>query len=177
MEQPAPPPPQPLQLTISIASGMEHVGREEWDACAAGGDEVNPFLLHDFLSALEGSRSAVRDEGWQAQHVLVRHGGTGQLLGCAPMYLKAHSYGEYVFDQAWANAYHRMLGQPYYPKLLVGVPFTPVTGPRLLARPGEQAGAVRRALADALKQVRVWVFLCLQRGRMRDVRGQPSVTA
>lgn len=92
-------PPPPLELTVSLASGAQHVGREEWDACATGGGAVNPFVLHDFLAVLEESGSAVREEGWLPQHVLVRRGDTGELLGCAPCYLKAHSYGEYVFDQ------------------------------------------------------------------------------
>lgn len=91
--------PEPLELTVSLASGMKHVGEAEWDACAASGPELNPFVLHSFLAALESSGSAVRDEGWLPQHMLVRHGGTGELLGCCPMYLKGHSYGEYVFDQ------------------------------------------------------------------------------
>lgn len=144
---------EPLGLTVGLASGMEHVGQEEWDACAASGAEINPFVLHSFLHTLERSGSAVRDEGWLPQHMLVRHGNTGELLGCCPLYLKGHSYGEYVFDQSWADAYHRMMGRPYYPKLLVGVPFTPVPGPRLLVKPGPHAAAVRRALADTLKQV------------------------
>ncbi|EFN55029.1 hypothetical protein CHLNCDRAFT_48894 [Chlorella variabilis] len=132
---------------------MEHVSKEEWDACATAGGEVNPFLLHDFLHALEASGSAVKEEGWLPQHVLVRRGDSGELLGCCPMYLKGHSYGEYVFDSSWANAYHRMMGQNYYPKLLVGVPFTPVPGQRLLVKAGPHADAVRGALADTLKQV------------------------
>lgn len=99
---------------------MAHVGKEEWDVCAMGGDEVNPFLLYDFLSAMEDSKSAVREQGWQAQHVLVRNTSSGELLGCAPMYLKAHSYGEYIFDNSWGNAYQRMTGQNYYPKVSAG---------------------------------------------------------
>ncbi|PRW57010.1 hypothetical protein C2E21_4042 [Chlorella sorokiniana] len=132
---------------------MEHITREEWDACAAGDGETNPFLLHDFLAVLEESDSAVKEEGWLPQHVLVRRTDTGELLGCAPCYLKAHSYGEYVFDQSWGSAYQRMLRQPYYPKLLVGVPFTPVPGPRLLVKPGPHAAAVRRAMASSLQQI------------------------
>lgn len=92
---------EPLELTVGLASGMEHVGQEEWDACAASGAEINPFVLHSFLHTLERSGSAVRDEGWLPQHMLVRHGHTGELLGCCPLYLKGHSYGEYVFDQRW----------------------------------------------------------------------------
>lgn len=92
-------PPQ-LELSVSLANGMQHVGRDEWDACATGAGETNPFLLHDFLAVVEESGSAVKEEGWLPQHLLVRRTDTGELLGCAPMYLKAHSYGEYVFDQA-----------------------------------------------------------------------------
>ena len=77
-----------MELTLSLASGMQHVGREEWDACATAGGELNPFLLHDFLLALEESGSAVKEQGWLPQHVLVRRSDTGELLGCAPMYLK-----------------------------------------------------------------------------------------
>ena len=82
---------------------MEYIGEEEWDACATSGREVNPFLLHAFLELAESSGCAVRDKGWLPQHVLVRNGVTGELLGCCPMYLKGHSYGEYVFDQRWVS--------------------------------------------------------------------------
>jgi hypothetical protein len=92
---------EPLKLTVSLASGMQFIGQEEWDACATGGGEVNPFVLHDFLHVLEASGSAVREEGWLGQHLVVRRSDGGELLGCCPMYLKAHSYGEYVFDQSW----------------------------------------------------------------------------
>lgn len=131
---------------------MKHVGKEEWDACATSGVEVNPFVLHDFLHAVEASKSAVKEEGWLPQHVLVRNA-AGELLGCCPMYLKGNSYGEYIFDNNWANAYQRMLMKPYYPKMLVGVPFTPVPGPRLLVKQGPHATEVRRILADSLKKV------------------------
>ena len=112
-----------------------------WDACV-GADQ--PFLSHAFLAALEASGSACRETGWLPLHAVVER--DGRLLGCAPMYLKSHSYGEYVFDWGWANAYERAGGR-YYPKLQVAVPFTPVPGPRLLLAPG--AGPeVRAALAQ-----------------------------
>ena len=87
---------------MSLSTGMEYIGEEEWDACATSGREVNPFLLHAFLELAESSGCAVRDKGWLPQHVLVRNGVSGELLGCCPMYLKGHSYGEYVFDHRWA---------------------------------------------------------------------------
>ena len=95
-------------------------------------------------------RSAART-GWQPRHLLAEDA-NGTLLGAAPCYVKTHSRGEYVFDQGWAEAFERA-GGDYYPKLQVAVPFTPVTGPRLLARPGPLAEAVRGALADALAEI------------------------
>jgi hypothetical protein len=100
---------------------------------------------------LEASASVGGRTGWQPRHLLAE-GGDGALLGAAPCYVKVHSRGEYVFDQGWAEAYERA-GGDYYPKLQVAVPFTPVTGPRLLARPGPLAEAVRGSLADALVQI------------------------
>jgi uncharacterized protein len=109
----------------------------EWDACANPADaEVNPFLSHAFLHALEASGSVAPARGWQPVH-LVADDPSGAIAGAVPMYLKSHSRGEYVFDHAWADAWHRAGGR-YYPKLQVAVPFTPVTGPRLLARTDAQ---------------------------------------
>ena len=106
-----------------------------WDACAGADD---PFVSHAFLSALEDSGSATPETGWQPQHLTVA-GGDGDVLGVAPLYLKSHSYGEYVFDWGWAEAYERAGGR-YYPKLQASVPFTPVTGPRFLIRPTVDSG-------------------------------------
>ena len=97
------------------------------------------------------SHSVGARTGWQPRHLLAEDT-SGALLGCAPCYVKSHSRGEYVFDHGWAEAFERA-GGDYYPKLQVAVPFTPVTGPRLLARPGPQAEAVRGGLADALAEV------------------------
>jgi len=110
----------------------------------------NPFVSHDFLSALEESRSVGGRTGWQVQHVLAKTS-DGALVAAAPGYLKSHSRGEYVFDAGWAEAYERA-GGSYYPKLQIAVPFTPATGPRLLVRNGLPAAAVSRALASGLTQ-------------------------
>ena len=116
--------------TIKVLSSLRDVPADQWDACA-GAD--NPFVSHGFLSALEDSGSASSDSGWLAQH-LTALDETGTTIAAMPLYLKSHSYGEYVFDWGWADAYERAGGQ-YYPKLLSAVPFTPATGRRLLLHP------------------------------------------
>ena len=115
-------------IEVRLVQGIDQVAASDWDACA-GADQ--PFLSHAFLSALETSGSASADTGWLPLHLVAEQ--EGRVIACAPMYLKSHSYGEYVFDWAWADAYERAGGR-YYPKLQVAVPFTPVPGPRLLAR-------------------------------------------
>ncbi len=110
--------------------------------------EYNPFLSHDFLWSLEESGSATRKTGWLGQH-LVLDGPDGRPAAILPAYLKSHSMGEYVFDHGWADAYERAGGR-YYPKLQVSVPFTPVTGRRLLVRPGPKADDHRLALAGGI---------------------------
>lgn len=94
----------------------------------------------------------VQEQGWLAQHVLVYDDTTSELMGCVPLYLKTHSYGEYVFDHSWAST-HSRCGIAYYPKLQSCVPFTPVTGNRLLIKPGIKAAAVTKALAKALLEI------------------------
>jgi hypothetical protein len=113
-------------------------------------DGNDPFLEHGFLLALERSRSVGRGTGWQPRFVLVHQG--RELVGAVPLYLKDHSYGEFVFDWAWAGAAERS-GVRYYPKLVAAVPFTPVTGARLLVRPDADAAAVRAALARGMRAV------------------------
>ena len=135
--------------TLRVIASLGDIGREDWDACAnparvattgeAPADwetEYNPFLSHDFLWALEESGSATRKTGWLGQH-LVLDGPDGRPAAIMPAYLKSHSMGEYVFDHAWAEAFERAGGR-YYPKLQVSIPFTPVTGRRLLVRPGPE---------------------------------------
>jgi len=134
-------------ITVTILTGIGQADASAWDACA-GPD--NPFLCHAFLSAVEESGSATGKTGWQPSH-LAAFDAAGRMVGAVPAYLKSHSYGEYVFDHAWANAYERA-GGSYYPKLQVAAPFTPVPGSRLLLAPG--AGEeVAAALITALERV------------------------
>lgn len=133
---------------LQVVDRLSAVAAAEWDACAG---TACPFVSHAFLSALEESGSATAETGWLPQHLLARDG-DGRLLGAVPLYLKGHSYGEYVFDWGWAEAYERA-GGDYYPKLQACVPFTPVTGPRLLLRPGVETGAVRDLLIAGLQEL------------------------
>jgi uncharacterized protein len=132
------------QPTLTLYPHIAEIGQAEWDACA--GDE-NPFVSYGFLSALEDSGSVGSNTGWHPRHAVLRDA-AGDIIALAPAYAKTHSYGEYVFDHGWANALERAGGR-YYPKLQVAVPFSPVPGPRILARPGTAATA---AMADALMQ-------------------------
>ena len=144
------------EITLRVTNAIGAVPAEAWNACAnpvsngASAPYYNPFVCHDFLSALELSGSARGRTGWQPMHLLAES--SGQLVGAVPCYAKSHSQGEYVFDHGWADAYERA-GGDYYPKLQVTVPFTPASGPRLLLRPGSQAEAVRDALANGLAEV------------------------
>lgn len=126
-----------------VDDGMAGLVRAGWDGLAPPGD---PFLSSAYLSAMEASGSATSETGWQPLHLAVEDG-QGGLAAAAPLYAKGHSWGEYVFDQGWADAYRRAGGR-YYPKLQVAVPFTPVPGSRLLARDDD----ARATLAEALRQ-------------------------
>src|SRR6266403_3270228 len=161
-----------IELTLRVANSIGEVTAEAWDACANPawpdrgngadgpcpavanlqasvlGDRYNPFISHDFLSALELSQSVRARTGWQPMHLLAEDA-DGVLLGAVPCYVKSHSRGEYVFDHGWADAYERA-GGSYYPKLQVSVPFTPATGRRLLVAPGQPAGVTEAALAQGL---------------------------
>ena len=119
------------QITVKVVAHISEVDADGWDACAGG---RNPFVSHAFLNALEESGSVTARTGWQPQHLVVEDE-NGDVAACAPLYLKSHSYGEYVFDWGWADAWERA-GGSYYPKLQSAVPFTPATGPRLLIREG-----------------------------------------
>jgi len=135
--------------SVNVLGSINEIGAEEWDACV-GADY--PFCRHGFLSALEDSGSATAESGWMPRHLAV-HDEDGILVACAPLYLKNHSYGEYVFDWGWADAYERTGGR-YYPKLLCAVPFTPATGRRLLVR-RDLPATVQEELAHALAQAMV----------------------
>ena len=130
-------------LSLTLHPRIADIPAAEWDSCA-GLD--NPFVSHAFLSALEDSGSASGRTGWLPQHAALRD--SERIVAVVPMYAKSHSYGEYVFDHGWANAFERG-GGSYYPKLQVAVPFSPVPGPRLLTRPGVSPEALGHALAQA----------------------------
>lgn len=134
-------------LRAHTVTSIAKIPPADWDLCA--GDD-NPFLSHAFLLALEQSGSATPATGWQPIHMVVENAHQN-IVGVAPAYVKSHSYGEYVFDHAWAHALER-IGQRYYPKVQVCVPFTPVTGSRLLVRPlsDVEAKQVRLGLGQAL---------------------------
>ena len=122
-------------LKVEVTGAIADVSAAEWDAYANPDRATyNPFVSHAFLKALEDSGCVCAQTGWAPRHLLLRDGG-GALLGAMPLYLKGHSMGEYVFDYAWADAYERA-GGDYYPKLQSSVPFTPVTGRRLLTPDG-----------------------------------------
>jgi predicted N-acyltransferase len=127
-----------------IISSLAEVGQPAWDALLAAQADATPFLSYAFLHALHESGSAAKDTGWEPQYLTLWQGDA--LKAALPLYLKYHSYGEYVFDWAWAEAYERH-GLPYYPKLLAAIPFTPVSGARLLA----VDQAARQALVMALQ--------------------------
>ena len=125
------------RVTLRVGDGVSSFDAAAWDACAG---TANPFVSHAFLSALEDSGSATVRNGWQPLPIAFDEA-DGTLAGVAPAYAKSHSQGEYVFDHSWADAWERAGGR-YYPKLLIAAPFSPVPGPRLLARTPEAARAL-----------------------------------
>jgi predicted N-acyltransferase len=124
--------------SIKVIDTLEAVEPRAWNALAAD----HPFLRHEFLHALHETECACERTGWLPRYVTLWQGAS--LVGAMPLYFKSHSYGEYVFDWAWADAYHRH-GLSYYPKLLGAIPFSPVTGPRLLARDAATCSLLVRA--------------------------------
>jgi hypothetical protein len=128
---------------VRVARSLADVDPRQWNALVGRGA---PFLRHEFLLGLEQSGCATPETGWDAHHLLLTDA-QGQLTAAMPLYLKPHSWGEFVFDFAWAEAYRRA-GLRYYPRLVSAVPFTPATGPRLLV-PEENAAATRRLLIEA----------------------------
>ena len=146
------------QTVVRVLPEIAEIGAEPWDACAnpissdiALEEPYNPFVSHAFLDALEKSGSISAEAGWAPQH-LVMEDGADRALACMPCYLKGHSLGEYVFDHGWADAFERA-GGDYYPKLQAAVPFTPVTGRRLLVPPGPDAEHRERVLVSAGTQL------------------------
>lgn len=114
-------------MQFRVTHNIKEISAEDWDGC---NHSKNPFSSYGFLSALEESGSVHADTGWHPQHIVLES--SGEIVGVMPLYLKSHSQGEYVFDHGWANAYEQAGGN-YYPKLQCSIPFSPVTGPKLLA--------------------------------------------
>lgn len=138
---------------VQTVRSIAEIGRAAWDACANPPSEpYNPFISYDFLSALEDSKSVGREAGWEPLHLALAE--QGRVAGVAPLYLKSHSQGEYVFDHHWADAYQRVGGR-YYPKLTAAVPFTPVPGRRLLASEPSHQAALAAAIRETGSQLRV----------------------
>jgi uncharacterized protein len=161
------------EITLEAVSSISQIPAEDWNACAnptpdteslngldtlassspttdsctRSTSRYNPFVSHEFFSALEASGSACARTGWGPRHLLARL--DGAIAGIVPCYLKSHSQGEYVFDRGWADAYERAGGR-YYPKLQASVPFTPAAGPRLMIREGVDADRIGDALARGL---------------------------
>jgi len=136
-----------MNVTARIGSGVSSFDAAQWDACAG---DANPFVSHAFLSALESSGSAVPRAGWQPVPLAI-DGADGALAGVVPAYVKSHSQGEYIFDHAWADAWERA-GGAYYPKLLIAVPFSPVPGPRILAKDDATARSLIAAAETLVRQ-------------------------
>src|SRR5215208_4687343 len=134
-------------MRVGRFSSIKHVEKGAWRALEP---PDFPFFDYEFLLALERSRSVGRRTGWSPVYLTCEDG--SRILGAMPLYLKTDSYGEYVFDWAWANAYHQN-GLSYYPKLVSAVPFTPATGPKLLVRPGVDRNRVSGALLDAAREL------------------------
>ncbi len=134
-----------MPSTLRILESLSPVDPVAWDALAGG----NPTLAHAFLASLHESGCANAKAGWAPRYLTLWRGDA--LSGAVPLYVKSHSYGEYVFDWAWADAYERH-GLAYYPKLLSAVPFTPAEGPRLLAAEDGTRGELARALLGLAKE-------------------------
>ena len=161
----------PSDIRVEIGQGVAQVDAASWDRLTV---DAPPFVEHAFLASLEEAGCVGAEAGWLPVPLMARDEQTHALLGAAPAYIKTHSMGEFVYDWSWADAAERS-GVPYYPKLVVAAPFSPVSGPRLLVdaslRP-EAADAVRRALlsgcVQAARQMRcagVHVLFCTERER------------
>lgn len=143
-----------VSTRIEVTDSLAGVDSQDWNRLA--GDD--PFLRHEFLCALHETGCASTETGWTPRYLLLKD--RGRLAGAMPLYLKTHSYGEYVFDWAWADAYYRH-GLHYYPKLLSAVPFTPVTGQRALARSRQDVLRLVAAALELARQLGVSSFHCL----------------
>jgi hypothetical protein len=147
---------QETARSVRVISALGDIGPADWDACAnPQGAAYNPFVSWDFLQALEEAECVSAETGWLPQHLVLDGSGAGncrEVAGVMPCYLKSHSQGEYVFDHGWAEAFEAAGGR-YYPKLQASVPFTPVTGPRLMVRSGPDRQADQQYLGAALGEL------------------------
>ncbi|MCA9602444.1 MAG: N-acetyltransferase, partial [Myxococcales bacterium] len=159
-------------MRVAVLSSLDEVAPEAWDALAGDDD---PFVEHAFLSALERSGAVGAEAGWVPMHVTVWD--DSELVGALPLYLKDHSYGEFIFDWAWADAAQRV-GLPYYPKMVVAAPHSPVGGERFLLAPGE-GDDVRDALLEEARRLTVaepatglhWLFVTRAEAAFLQSRG------
>ena len=134
-----------IDYVTRVVESIQEVNPQAWDALVLALPDPSPFLQHAYLSAMQTSGSACQATGWTPHFLLLEN--AGELIAACPLYLKDHSYGEYVFDWAWANAYQQH-GLAYYPKALVAVPFTPVPGARLLAKnPAARTALIQELLS------------------------------
>ena len=133
-------------MHIVVHTSLADIDARQWNYLVT---DNNPFMRHEFLLALETTDCVCEASGWQAQHIVLYESDyCKNLVAALPAYIKSHSYGEYIFDWAWADAYHRN-GLNYYPKLTNAVPFTPASGPRALLHPDKDSSALIKALLDA----------------------------
>ena len=149
-------------MHTAIIESLAKIPAADWNALV---QDQNPFLSHEFLSALERHGCVGERSGWIPRHI-VCHDRSGKLVGAAPVYIKLNFYGEFVFDHSWEAAYQRH-GLPYYPKLVSAVPFTPATGQRLLLTPGLEEAIARALIERAMTEVERlgcsslhWLFPC-----------------
>jgi len=138
------------EYQLEIIGNLAEVSAGEWNAIVPA--NAGPFLSYAFLSALEHCGCVGENSGWQPAHLVIKSPDSTKLIGAMPLYLKQHSYGEFVFDWSWAQAYEQH-GMQYYPKALCAIPFTPVQGPRLLCGSSEDAPQIRATLLTGLKSI------------------------
>lgn len=138
---------------MQVLEGLGGIEASEWDALLPPAAGARPFLTHAYLRLLEKTGCVGPGSGWRPQHLVLRDT-HGQLVAAAPLYLKSHSYGEYVFDWSWADAYQRN-GLAYYPKLLCAVPFSPICGPRLLAHDPVARSALMQGMKGLVNRSKV----------------------
>lgn len=145
------------EIEITVVSQIEEIGQADWDACAcpeaaaqsgAENRPFDPFTTYRFLHALEASGSVGEGTGWYPRYLIARR--EGEIFALAPLYIKTHSQGEYIFDHSWAQAYENAGGN-YYPKLQMAVPFTPATGRRFLTKPGQEAAGIAALTQGAVQ--------------------------